>query len=116
VVEVLLPLGVVLGPDALYGAVGLVGLLFADDDAAGEAVTIRQDHRPFGYQLAAMLGFLIFAAHGRGRIEGPEETVWFWLSSGRWELLIVSGVLRVVSQLLIWRGVVRPGPGGARGE
>lgn len=115
-VEVLLPLWLVLGPDALYGAVGLVGLLFADDGAGGEPVTIRQDHRPSGYQLAAMRCFLIFAAPVRGRIEGPEETVWFWLSSGRWELLIVSGVLRVVSQLLIWSGVVRPGPGGTRGE
>ena len=52
---------VVLGHNALYVTVGFVWLLFADDGAAGEPVTIRQDHGPSGYQLAAMLGFLIFA-------------------------------------------------------
>ena len=90
--------------------------LFADDGAAGEEVTIRQDDRPYSYQLAAMLCFLIFADNLLGRIEGPGETMWFWLRSGRWELIFVSGVLSVVCQLLFWSGVVRRGPHGSRGE
>jgi len=56
-----------------------------------------------------MLCFLIFTDNLLGQIEGHEETVWFWLSSGSWELIFVSGVLSVVCQLLFWCGVVRPG-------
>jgi hypothetical protein len=35
-------------------------LFFADDGAAEDEVTIRQDDGPYGYQLAATLYFLIF--------------------------------------------------------
>jgi len=63
-----------------------------------------------------MLCFLILTDNVLGRIEGHEETVWFWLSSGRWELIFVAGVLSVVCQLLFWSGVVLPGHRGSRGE
>ena len=69
--RVLLPLCVVLGHNALNMTVGFVWLFFADDGAAGEEVTIRQDDRPYSYQLAAMLCFLIFADNLLERIEGP---------------------------------------------
>ena len=46
--------------------------------------------------MAAVLGFLILADNLLGRIEGHEEMAWFWLSSGRRKLIIVSGVLSVV--------------------
>ena len=105
-----------LGHSALYVTIGFVWLLFADAGAAGEEVTIRQDDRPYCYQLAAMLCFVILADNVLGRIEGHDETVWFWLSSGRWELIIVSGVLSVVCQLLFWSGVVRAGHRGTRGQ
>ena len=70
----------VLGHNALYVTVGLVWLFFADD-AAGEEVTIRQYDRPYSYQLAAVLCFLIFADNLLERIEGPGETMWLWLRS-----------------------------------
>ncbi len=114
--RVLLPLWVVLGHNVLYIAVGFVWLFFVDEGAAGQGVTIRQDDHPYGYQLAAMLCFLIFADSLLGRIEGHEETVWFWLSSGSWELIFVSGVLGVVCELLFWRGVVAPGNRRTRGD
>ena len=47
--RVLIPLWVVLGHNALYVTVRFVWLLFADDGAAEEEITIRQDHRPYGY-------------------------------------------------------------------
>jgi hypothetical protein len=112
--RVLLPLCVVLGHNALYMTVGFVWLFFADG-AAGEA-TIRQDDGPYSYQLAAMLCFLIFADNLLGRIEGPGETMWLWLRSGRWELIFVSGVLSVVCQLLFWSGIVLTGNRRTRGE
>ena len=114
--RVLLPLSVVLGHNALYITVGFVWLFFADDSAAGEEVTIRQDDRPYSYQLAAMPSFLIFADNLLGRIEGPGETMWLWLRSGRWELIFVSGVLSVVCQLLFWSGILRTDKCRTRGE
>ena len=74
--RVLLPFWVVLGHNALYITVGFVWLFFADDGAAGDEVTIRQDDGPYGYQLAAMLCFLIFADNLLRRIEGHEEMMW----------------------------------------
>ncbi|MDA1315973.1 MAG: hypothetical protein O2968_21835 [Acidobacteria bacterium] len=113
--RVLIPLWVVLGHNALYVAVGFVWLSFAENGPAGEEVTIRQGHRPYGYQLAAMLCWLVFTDNLLGRIEG-EATVWFWLSSGRWELIVVPGLLSVVCQLLFWSEVAVTGHRGTRGE
>jgi hypothetical protein len=53
---------------------------------------IRQDEGPYGYQLAAMLCFLIFADNLLRRIDGHEEMMWFGVSAGKWELILVSGV------------------------
>ena len=81
--RVLLPFWVVLGHNALYITVGFVWLFFADDGSAGDEVTIRQDDGPYGYQLAAMLCFLIFADNLLRRIEGHEEMMWFAVSAGK---------------------------------
>jgi hypothetical protein len=107
--RVLLPLWVVLGHNALYITIGFVWLFFTDDGAGGEEAPIRQDDRPYGYQLAAMLCFLIFVDNLLKRIEGPGATVGFWLSSGRWELIFVPGALSVMCHLLYWSGIVRTG-------
>ena len=40
------------------------------------------------------------------RIEGAGQTVGFWLNSGRWELIVVFGILSVAWQLLFWSEVV----------
>ena len=114
--RVLLPVWVVLGHNLLYITIGFVWLSFADDGTTEEEIAIRQDHHPYRYQPAAMLCFLIFADNLLRRIEGPDETTWSWLTSGRWELIFVFGVLSVVCQLLFWSGVVRPGHRGTRGE
>lgn len=100
--RVLLPLWVVLGHNILYIAVGFVWLSFADDGETEEKVAIRHGHRADGYQLAALLSFVIFADNVLRRIEGAGETVWLWLSSGRWELMFVFGALSVVLQFLYW--------------
>jgi hypothetical protein len=112
--RVLIPLWVVLGHNALYVTVGFVWLFLAD--AAGEDVTIRQEDRPYGYQLAAMLCFLVFVDNLLKRIEGDMDIVWPWLSSGRWELILVSGALGVVCEVLFWSRVVHSDNRGVRRE
>ena len=107
--RVLLPVWVVLGHNAVYITVAFVWLYFIDDGTMDEEEVARRDDRLYGYQLAAMLCFLIFADNVLRRIEGSGATAWFWLSSGRWELLVGFGILSVVCQLVFWSAVMRPG-------
>jgi hypothetical protein len=67
---------------------------------------LRQGHGAYRYQLAALVCFVIFADNVLRRIEGSGETIWFWVSSGRWELIFVFGILSLVLQLLFWSEVV----------
>jgi hypothetical protein len=87
--RVLLPFWVVLGHNILYVAIGLVGLSVSDKGAAEEAVTIRQGHGWYGYQVAALVCFVVFADNVLRRMEGQQETMFFWVSSGRWETIVV---------------------------
>jgi hypothetical protein len=109
VVAVSLPIWAVLGHNILYITIGLVWLYFADDAAAEEATTIRKGHGGHGYQIAALVCFVVFADNVLRGIEGQEETMFLWVSSGRWELIVVSGMLSVLLQLLFWSEVVDSG-------
>lgn len=53
-----------------------------------------------GYQIAALVCFVGFADNMLRRIEGQEEAMFLWVSSGRWELIVVSWMLSVLVQLL----------------
>jgi hypothetical protein len=57
---------------------------------------------------AALVCFVVFADNLLRRIEGLGENM-LWVSSGRWELIVVSGTLSVLMQLLFWSEVVDPG-------
>ena len=65
------------------------------------------DHT-YGYQLAALFCFAVFADDVLSRIEGAGQTAGFWLTSGRWELIFVFSVLSAALQLLFWSEVVPP--------
>jgi hypothetical protein len=106
--RVSLPMWAVLGHNILYIIVGFVWLSFADDGAAEEAITIRPGDGGYGYQIAALVSFVVFADNVLRRIEGPGENM-LSVSSGRWELIMVSGMLSVLMQLLFWSEVVDPG-------
>ena len=103
--RVSLPLWAVLGHNILYIIIGFVWLSLADDSAA---ITIRPGDGGYGYQIAALVCFVVFADNLLRRIEGPGENM-LWVSSGRWELIVVSGTLSVLMQLLFWAEVVDPG-------
>ena len=97
--RVSLPIWAVLGHNILYITIGLVWLYFADDGMAEEATTIRKGHGGHGYQIAALVCFVVFADNVLRGIEGQEETMFLWVSSGRWELIVVSGMLSALLQL-----------------
>jgi cytochrome bd-type quinol oxidase subunit 2 len=106
--RVLLPLWVVLGHNALYVVVGFAWLSFADDGEAGEEATIRESNSSYAYQVAALICFVIFADNLLGRIEGTENITWMGLRSGWWALIVASGVLSALCQLLFWSSVFPP--------
>ena len=105
-----------MGHNILYVAIGFIWLSFADDGAAEEAVTIRKRHVEYGYQVAALVCFVVFADNVLRRIEGQQETLFLWVSSGRWETIVVFGMLSVIMQLLFWSEIVDPSNRRTRGE
>jgi hypothetical protein len=110
--RVLLPLLVVVGHNVVYIAVGFVWLaLLGSEDA-----TTREIRRWEIYQLSSMLCVLVVLDNLLRRIGGPGESAWWWLASGRWEVIILFGVLSLGCQLLFWSGVVRTGNGRTHGE
>ena len=65
--RVSLPLWAVLGHNILYIILGFVWLSLADDSAA---ITIRPGDGGYGYQIAALVCFVVFADNLLRRIEG----------------------------------------------
>ena len=104
--RVLLPVWAFLGHGIVYIGVGLLWLWFGDDGGTDERDIIREANHPYRYQLAALLCFAMFTDNVLRRIEGAGQTVGFWLNSGRWELIVVFGILSVAWQLLFWSEVV----------
>ena len=115
VASLALPFWIVLGHNILYVAIGFVWLSFTDGATAEEAVTIRQGHGGYGYQVAALVCFVVFADNVLRRMEGQQETMFLWVSSGRWETIVVFGTLSVIMQLLFWSEIVDPGNRRTRG-
>ena len=91
-----------LGHNILYVAIGLVWLSFTDDGAAEEAVTLRKGHGGYGYQVAALVCLVVFADNMLRRMEGQQDTMLLWVSSGRWGTTVGFGMLSVIMQLLFW--------------
>ena len=89
---------------------------FHDNGAAEEAVTLRKGYGGYGYQVAALVCFVVFADNVLRRMEGQQETMFLWVSSGRWETIVVFGTLSVIMQLLFWSEIVDPGNRRTRGK
>ena len=80
--------------------------LVRHDGVTEEQAVIHEGNHTYGYQMAALLCFAMFADNALRRIEGPGQTGAFGLCSGRWELICVFGVLSVALQVLFWAEVV----------
>ena len=80
----------------------------SQSSVAQKMSTWRSGDGGYGYQIAALVSFAVFADNVMRRIEGPGENM-LSVSSGRWALIMVSGMLSVLMQLLFWSEVVDPG-------
>jgi hypothetical protein len=107
--RVMLPLGVLLGHNAAYVLVGFICLFFVrhgEGEEEEEEQPIDETNLLQGYQFAAMLFFLIFLDNLLRWIEGRGDANWFWLCSGKLEILVLFGVLSLVAHFLYWSGIV----------
>lgn len=104
----MLPLGVFLGHNAAYILVGFICLFFvrSREDQEEEEQPINETNLLQGCQFAAMLFFLIFLDNLLRWIEGSGDSNWFWLCSGKLEILVLFGVLSLVAHSLYWSGIV----------
>jgi hypothetical protein len=104
--RVMLPLWVFLGHNAAYLLVGFICLFFARYGEDEEEQPIDESNLLQGYHLAALLFVLIFVDNLLRWIEGRGDSNWFWLCSGKLEVLVLFGVLSVVGHILYWSGIV----------
>jgi len=106
--RVMLPLGVFLGDNAAYILVGFICLFFArsGEDQEEEEQPIDETNLLQGYRFAAILLLLIFLDNLLRWIEGRGDSNWFWLCSGKLEILVLFGVLSLVAHLLYWSGIL----------
>ena len=106
--RVLLPLWVFLGHNTAYILVGFICLFFAryGEEEEEEEPPVDESNLIQGYHFAAMLFVLIFVDNLLRWMEGRGDSNWFWLCSGKLEILVLFGVLSLVTHFLYWSGIV----------
>ena len=75
-----------------------------DDD-----LSIRGHHRLDRYQFGSMVCALIFLDNVLRKMGGEGESVWWWLASGRNEVIVLWGGAMLTCQFLYWSGIVEGG-------
>jgi len=107
--RVMLPLWVFLGHNGAYILVGFICLFFArygEDEQEEEQQPIDETTLLRGYNFASMLFVLILVDNLLRWIERRGDSNWFWLCSGKLEVLVLFGVLSLVGHFLYWSGIV----------
>ena len=108
--RVLLPLLVMVGHALLDIGVAFTWLAIM----GGEGAKVRESRWVDFYQPAALLCMAGFVDNLLRRV-GPGESAWFWLASGRIEVILFFGVLSLGFQFLFWWQVVDVDRGEPRG-
>ena len=106
--RVLLPLWVFLGHNLLDVLVGFIYLFFVKyrEEGGEEESTIAETNVLTSYQLGGMLCFLIFMDNLLRRMERGGNSDWFWLCSGKLEVVFLFGLLSLLAQILYWSEIV----------
>ena len=104
--RVLLPLWVFLGHNLLHVLVGFLCLFFVKYGKEGgeEECTMVKANLLTSYKLGGMLCFLIFMDNFLRWREGGGN--WFWLCSGKLEVVFSFGLFSLVAQFLYWSEIV----------
>ena len=102
--RVLLPLGLFVGFNVTNIVVAFIYLSFANipERPDGDEADVLEPHTFNVHYLAAILFFIIFGDNVVRWIEGSETSHWFWLLSGKGEVLAVFAALSVLALFAYW--------------
>jgi len=103
--RVMLPLLAFLGHNAVYLLAGFLCFCWLKHEEDEEEPATVQKHSREGYNLAALLFFFLFLDNLLRRVEG-QGWKGFWPCSGRFEVVVLFGMLSLVAQLVYWSRIV----------
>jgi len=101
----MLPSPVFLGHNAVYLLVGFLCFCWLKHEENEEEPTTVQNHSRAGYNIAALLFFFLFSDNLLRRVEG-QGWKGFWPCSGRFEVVVLFGMLSLVAQSVYWSRIV----------
>ena len=104
--RVMLPFLGFLGHNAVYVMVGFLCLCWVKDEEDEEEPATVEKHSREGYIIAALLFFFLLLDNLLRRVEG-QGWKGFWPCSGRFEVLVLYGMLSLVAQFAYWSRIVR---------
>ena len=102
--RVMLPVGLIVGFTVTNMVVAFIYLSFAHipERPDGDEAERLEPHTINVHYVAAMLFFVVFGDNVVRRIDGSETSYWFWLMSGKVEVLAAFGVLSVLALFAYW--------------
>ena len=102
--RVMLPVGLVVGFTVTNMVVAFIYLSFAHipERPDGDEAELLEPHTINVHYVAAMLFFVIFGDNVVRWIGGSETSYWYWLMSGKVEVLAAFGVLSVLALFAYW--------------
>ena len=107
--RVLLPIGLFVGFTVTNIVVAFTYLSFANIPPRpyGDEADVLEPHEFDAHYLAAMIFFGVFDDNVVRWIDGSETAQWFWLFSGKGEVIAVFGVLSVLALFSYWSSLGR---------
>ena len=102
--RVMLPVGLIVGFTVTNMVVAFIYLSFAHipERPDGDEAEVLEPHTINVHYVAAMLFFVVFGDNVVRWIDGSETSYWFWLMSGKVEVLAAFGVLSVLALFAYW--------------
>ena len=102
--RVILPVGLIVGFNVTNMVVAFIYLSFAHIPERPDAdeAEVLEPHEINVHYVAAMLSFVVFSDNVVRWIDGSETSHWFWLFSGKGEVLAVFGALSVLVLFAYW--------------
>ena len=101
--RVMLPFLAFLGHNAVYLLTGFLCFCWLKHEDGEEEPATVQKHSREGYNIAAL--FFLFLDNLMRRVEG-QGWKGFWPCSGRFEVVVLFGMLSLVAQLVYWSRIV----------
>ena len=102
--RVILPVGLIVGFNVTNMVVAFIYLSFAHipERPDGDEAEVLEPHEINVHYVAAMLFFVVFGDNVVRWIDGSETSYWFWLLSGKVEVLAAFGALSVLALFSYW--------------